>query len=165
MHSEKSRKRAPAHAKPADDTCSVAGCSRPQHAQGLCQVHFDARRKAAAIAAKPAGGAPPASTKNCCVPGCTAPHHARGYCKSHYSQLRRRGSVRDSAASTSPTCEVVGCSKPVAKDNRCEQHAGDSTRHMTKGERLSEIKARHDLMRREIERIKQSFEAEREDEE
>jgi len=104
-----------------------------------------------------------AAAKKCCVPGCTAPHHARGYCKSHYSQLRRRGAVQedDTAAAL---CEVAGCNRPATKNKRCKVHLNDKTPRMTKSERLHEIKSRHELMRKEIERIRQSFEAEGEDE-
>ena len=104
-----------------------------------------------------------AAAKKCCVQGCTAPHHARGYCKSHYSQLRRRGTVQDDEAAES-LCEIAGCSKPAEKNKRCKTHLSDKTPRMTKSERLLESKSRHELMRKEIERIRQSFEAEGEDE-
>jgi hypothetical protein len=105
-----------------------------------------------------------AAAKKCCVQGCTAAHHARGYCKSHYSQLRRRGNVQDGAEASTPLCEVAGCGEPVEKQHRCKDHLNDKTPRMTKSERLLEIRSRHELMRKEIERIRQSFEAEGEDE-
>ena len=99
----------------------------------------------------------------CSVPGCGAPHHAKGYCKSHYSRIRRRrsGAGRRGGAQV---CEIAGCSNAVSQNKRCAEHLKqptDGVRHMTKPERLAEIRHRHELMRREIERIKQTFEKER----
>ena len=63
-------------------------------------------------------------------------------------------------------CEIAGCASPISQGRRCAQHLKqptDGVRHMTKPERLGEIRSRHDLMRREIERIKQTIENEREE--
>lgn len=143
--------------------CSHPGCTRPVHAKGLCQTHYDgARKKSRPRVARQAANA------RCSVEGCTAPHHAKGYCKSHYSQLRRRGTV-EQPQGESNVCEIAGCSAPVARNRRCEEHLRElppgSPPLVTKAERMAEIRRRHELMRREIERIKQSFDAEGEDEE
>jgi hypothetical protein len=63
-------------------------------------------------------------------------------------------------------CEIAGCSSPISQGRRCTEHLKqptDGVRRMTKSERLGEIRTRHDLMRREIERIKQTIENEREE--
>ena len=137
--------------------CSVPGCSRPGYAQNLCQMHYEARRKGIA------GPRSSASSRNCSVPGCTAPHHAKGYCKSHYGRLlRRKGGGGDGeAARYSGLCEIAGCNRVAAKNKRCEEHhevaSGDEKKVLTRAERLIEIHKRHERMRKEIERIKESL--------
>ena len=115
------------------------------------------RRRAAQPKDEPLTPAAAAAAKKCCVQGCTAPHHARGYCKSHYSQLRRRGTVQEDEAAGVVQCEVAGCHRAVDKNRRCTTHLKDTTPRMTKSERLNELKSRHERMRKEIERIRQSF--------
>ena len=99
--------------------------------------------------------------------GCTAPHHAKGYCKSHYSQLRRHGDVEDSARSS--LCEIAGCPRQVMEGRRCEIHlktlsGPGAPFRLTRAQRLDEIRRRYELMRTEIERVKQSFDAEADEE-
>ena len=143
--------------------CSVPACSRPSYAQGLCQMHYEARRKG--LGGLRSGGGP---SKTCGVPGCTAPHHAKGYCKSHYGRLlRRKGGEGVGAARTAGLCEIAGCTRVATKDKRCEEHREGSLpegkKLLTRAERLAEIRKRHDRMRKEIERIKESLESEQED--
>jgi hypothetical protein len=158
---KRASKRTSKKANPAGATCTAPGCKKAQVTQGLCQSHHDAKQNAAAQSAAAAAAM---AAKKCCVPACTAPHHARGYCKSHYSQLRRKGTVQEGASAGASLCEVAGCDRRSMKNNRCKEHATSKSSVMTKAERLTEIKSRHELMRREIERIKQSFDADGEDE-
>lgn len=157
----------------ADKTkrCSAPGCDRATHARGFCQKHYDQSR-----GREPRAGTPPPpdapravarpredAEMTCSFPGCTAPHHAKGYCKSHYSRARRRGRSK-SAEGRASQCEIAGCSKLAVRNKRCATHlkiVKDGPRRMTKAERLGEIRKRHELMRREIEIIRQSFENER----
>jgi hypothetical protein len=154
-------------------TCSESGCGRATHARGLCQKHYDQSRArdtrprgaTAPEPARPAGRPRQATETTCSFPGCTAAHHARGYCKSHYSRARRRGKSRSTAGRASQ-CEIAGCSRLAVRNKRCAQHlkvVKDGPRHLTKVERLGEIRKRHELMRREIERIRQSFESEKDE--
>jgi len=153
--------------------CSAPGCGQPTHARGLCQKHYDqSRARETRPRAAPASGAPKAAGRprqvaetTCSFPGCTAAHHAKGYCKSHYSRARRRGRSR-SAEGRASQCEIAGCSKLAVRNKRCAAHlkvVKGGPRRMTKVERLGEIRRRHELMRREIERIRQSFESERDE--
>jgi hypothetical protein len=139
-------------------------------------MHYDktrSRRPGAAEdrhAAKPAGEAADPKARDrqrttCAFPGCNAPHHAKGYCKSHYSRARRRGKARGSGSRAS-RCEIAGCSRPAVRSRRCAVHLttpAGGPRRMTTMERLAEIRRRHELMRREIEQIRQSFENEGDD--
>lgn len=169
MHYDRMRKR---NGRPpaSPSRCTVPGCGKPHHAHGLCQSHYDAMRKGGSGGglAQTAEAARASRTGRCSVEGCTAPHHAKGYCKSHYSQLRRRGTVEDRTGDSN-LCEIAGCSAPAVGNRRCEEHLRErppgSPPLVTKAERIAEIRRRHELMRHEIERIKQSFEAESEDEE
>jgi phosphomevalonate kinase len=56
----------------------------------------------------------------------------------------------------------------VLRNRRCLRHlrsAGNEVRpRLTKAERLAEIRRRHELMRREIQKIKESLEEDQEDE-
>jgi len=153
--------------------CSAPGCSRPVHARGLCQMHYDQSRSREAKdgpkptpAARGAAGEPQRSAHTTCsFPGCAAPHHAKGYCKSHYSQVRRRGKSK-SGQGRAAQCEIAGCSRLAVRNKRCANHlkvVKDGPRLMTKAERLGEIRRRHELMRREIETIRKSFENEADD--
>jgi len=141
-------------------------------------MHYDRSRKHSGGAVKaPLQGKEPAprmfirppSRTACCVQGCTAPHHAKGYCKSHYSQLRRRGQIEGTSARRSSLCEIAGCERPIARNKRCEKHAKALSQpsaplRLTRSQRLAEIRRRHELMRTEIERIKQSFDSDGDDE-
>ena len=153
--------------------CSVAGCERAMHARGLCQKHYDQSRSRethssetpAPTPARTVSGSGQATPTTCSFPGCTAPHHARGYCKSHYSQVRRRGKSKRTKGRASQ-CEIAGCSRLAVRNKRCAKHLvviEGGPRRMTKAERLAEIRKRHELMRREIEQIRQSFENEKND--
>ncbi len=100
------------------------------------------------------------SGSTCTVAGCDAPHHARGFCKSHYSRLRRRGEVTGRARGK--LCEIAGCPKKVSEGKRCAGHTGqpESAGHMTRPDRLAEIRRRHKLMRHEIDRVKRTLDKE-----
>lgn len=152
------RKRPGASAK-----CSVPACKRPAYAQGLCQMHYEARRKGIV-------GPKSASPKRACsVPGCSSPHHAKGYCKRHYGMLLRRkgGGAAGEGGRHAGLCEIAGCNHVATKNKRCDEHQDaatpDGKRLLTRTERLLEIHKRRELMRKEIERIKQSLASERED--
>ncbi|MHC4201236.1 MAG: hypothetical protein ACYSU0_14700 [Planctomycetota bacterium] len=135
------------------------GSSRVASGGGPASAGFTIPRRRAGLRIR----APSQSV--CSVPGCGAPHHAKGYCKSHYSRIRRRRSA-EGRAGNAQVCEIAGCSSPISQGRRCTEHLKQPTsgiRHMTKPERLGEIRSRHDLMRREIERIKQTIENEREE--
>ncbi len=159
----------------AKDTkqCSASGCGRATHARGLCQKHYDqSRSRETHPRATPAAKSPRASdgtreetATTCSFPGCTSPHHARGYCKSHYSRVRRRGKSK-TGKGRAGQCEIAGCSRLSVRNKRCASHLvalPGTPRRMTKVERLAEIRKRHELMKREIEKIRQSFENEKND--
>jgi len=136
-------------------------------------MHYDqSRSREAKAGARPApaarsaaGGSQGLAHTTCSFPGCTAPHHAKGYCKSHYSQMRRRGKSR-TGEGRAAQCEIAGCSRLAVRNKRCASHLKvikGGPRRMTKAERLGEIRRRHELMRREIETIRKSFENEADD--
>ena len=150
------------------------------HARGLCQKHYDQSRSRDPHSRAASGwDAPRTATgeeaglrprepglTTCSFPGCSAPHHAKGYCKSHYSRAKRRGRSKGGDGRTSQ-CEIAGCSRLAVRNRRCAEHLKvirGGPRRMTRAERLGEIRRRHELMRREIERIRQSFDDEGEDE-
>ncbi|MHC4915712.1 MAG: hypothetical protein ACYTGB_09485 [Planctomycetota bacterium] len=138
--------------------CKVAGCRRKAHARGLCQKHYDEKRKSRPSGRSKSVGRPPAagrraapapppeengddlSSKMCRVPGCANAHHAKGYCKMHYGQLRRRGRIDESSV------EAAADSSPLSMEQR-----------------LIEIKKRHELLKREIANIHKALESETDD--
>lgn len=131
--------------------CKIAGCRRKAHARGLCQKHYDEKRKSrtsrrskakddtrkSSRRAKPVREEADDGSKMCRVPGCASPHHAKGYCKMHYGQLRRRGSIEEV-----PEEEVAEASS------------------LSLEQRLVEIKKRHELLKREIASIHEALESE-----
>ena len=137
--------------------CKIAGCRRKAHARGLCQKHYDEKRKSKASRrskVKATEGKPTSRKssrrtkpvldegddgKMCRVPGCANAHHAKGYCKMHYGQLRRRGNVEE-----------------LPDDEVAEAPA------LSLDQRLVEIKKRHELLKREIASIHQALESETE---
>lgn len=151
--------------------CKIVGCSRPVHARGLCQRHYDVSRKRSGKRAS--AGASPV----CSVPGCDRPHHARGLCQIHYDELRKRvtGRVGVGAASvpSGRVCRVPGCTQTHHAKGYCKRHygqlcrdgavgmtAGENGRRYTRAERLNVLRHRHERLRREIESIHKAFEAE-----
>jgi hypothetical protein len=159
-HYDRQKKGKTGIAAKADATpkCSVPVCQRPAYAQALCQMHYEARRKGLD---SPKGGS--SSKKACGLPGCDAPHHAKGYCKKHYGMLLRRkgGGARGEGAGRGRLCEIAGCIRVAKKNKRCDEHQNvtviDGEKLLTRAERLLEIHKRHELMRKEIERIKESL--------
>ncbi len=149
-------------AQAASPKCSVPGCQRPSFAQDLCQMHYEARHKGLG---GPKGTRMP--KRLCSVAECSAPHHARGYCKKHYGMLLRRKGGGGESASYAGLCEIAGCNRVATKNKRCEGHLDapsvDGKKLLTRSERLLEIHKRHDRMRKEIERIKESLARERDD--
>ncbi len=136
--------------------CKVAGCRRKAHARGLCQKHYDEKRKTKASPKSRVKAAAPKPTsrksarrtkpaaeegddngKLCRAAGCASAHHAKGYCKMHYGQLRRRGNVEE-----------------VPEDEVAEASG------LSLDQRLVEIKKRHELLKREIASIHKALESE-----
>jgi len=153
--------------------CKIVGCSRPVHARGLCQKHYDVSRKRSGKRASSGANA------NCSVSGCKQPHHARGLCQIHYDELRKRVAGRagagagSAAAPSGRICRVPGCTQPHHAKGYCKRHYGQlirdgavgmtadsSGRRYTRSERLSVLRHRHERLRREIESIHKAFEAE-----
>ena len=118
--------------------CSRLGCNRLVHASGLCQKHYDQRRRSGGK------GAPSPADKVCSVPGCTRPYHARGYCQKHYDLQRKRswtppaGKARGAEATPraaraaqgqaqqpprhGATCCIPGCGRPHHAKGYCKSH-------------------------------------------
>jgi len=170
------RRRPPGH-------CRMANCGGLVHASGLCRRHYDhlrsSGRRGEADGARESGkaGPPPgpphphpprsadepdrglrgAAPKTCRVPGCPGSHHAKGYCKSHYSQIRRHGQIREDLPARAGCCRFAGCSRPALFGGSfCATHRASATRvRLTKVQRLALIKRRHELMKREIELIRE----------
>ena len=170
--------------------CSVPGCNGEHHAQGFCQKHYDQRRKKTRkvpcrvptcndeaymagychrhyeqLRRGPlrslAGGGPKATGQDCSIPGCKNAHHAKGYCKSHYSRLRRKGELSSESV---PVCAYPGCTRPAVRVGKCRVHlrepALDFEGRPSKSERLQLIRQRHEVMKSEIESIREDLETE-----
>lgn len=73
-----------------NDTCSVAGCDRPQWRRGMCSPHRQRARKG-----KPLDTPPIREPRGpvCGAQGCARKHHAQGYCEMHYERLRNHGNL------------------------------------------------------------------------
>ena len=65
---------------PSRPRCTTAGCTRAQHARGLCKPHYTA-----ALLAKPRG--------RCSVDGCDQPVEWRKLCALHLDRIQRTGST------------------------------------------------------------------------
>jgi hypothetical protein len=78
---------------PMRPNCTIPNCSRPIHARGWCNEHYDRwQRKGDPSAALPfrrrAHGA------ICEVPDCGRAHDANGFCTTHNYRLKRHGDVQ-----------------------------------------------------------------------
>lgn len=69
-------------------TCSVAGCARLVHGQGLCNTHYRQWRRANGFDHEQH-----VSSKTCSVDGCDRPVHGLGLCALHHLRQRRSGRV------------------------------------------------------------------------
>lgn len=70
------------------DTCQVAGCDRPWHAKGMCNMHLRRFRIN--------GTTDRVRHDNhhaCNADGCTLPAKRKGYCPKHATRLRRYGDL------------------------------------------------------------------------
>lgn len=69
--------------------CTIEGCMKPQHGQGLCTMHYQRLRHhgdpLAPVRLKVGAGT------ECLVDECKRLHYRRGYCKPHYTRLRKYG--------------------------------------------------------------------------
>lgn len=68
--------------------CSVTGCGKPAHGQGLCSTHYAYKQRRGDVFA-------PSQRKvraRCTVPDCQSPAYGHGYCSKHYQRWVRSGS-------------------------------------------------------------------------
>jgi hypothetical protein len=82
--------------------------------------------------------------------------------------LRRKGGAGGGeTARQAGLCEIAGCNNAATKNKRCDEHqdgaVADGRKLLTRAERLLEIHKRHERMRKEIERIRESLAKEGED--
>lgn len=66
--------------------CSVAGCTSPHRARGLCNTHYHYLRRHNELPQRP-------FKTECTVDGCEEPHEARGLCHLHYARWWKTGST------------------------------------------------------------------------
>lgn len=74
-------------------TCLVEGCDRVAHTAGLCQGHYDRRRRYGDVG--PAEFRPITPGRRCSISACARKHYAHGYCRSHYARWRAHGTVEE----------------------------------------------------------------------
>lgn len=96
-------------------TCTVAACTRPQSAKGVCRYHYGKAWRASA---------PPRPYAPCAVERCTRGAHAQGLCPTHYSRLRRTGTTapKPHERAPKPQCRVGGCAKQSVYVGLCRAH-------------------------------------------
>jgi 5-methylcytosine-specific restriction endonuclease McrA len=95
--------------------CSIAGCPRKANAKGLCDVHYQRKRRTGSTDKHERVRAA------CSVDGCDAPAQAQKLCSKHYQRLRATGST-DEPCRPARTCSVVGCDEPYVARGLCRRH-------------------------------------------
>lgn len=68
--------------------CTIADCTRPHHATGLCRLHYNRKITTGSTELKPKA---PNAKPPCSVDGCTRDAKTLGYCGSHYSNYHKHG--------------------------------------------------------------------------
>jgi len=95
--------------------CSVQGCGKPFHAQGLCKNHYQHRWQQA-------------QTEPCSVDGCNRPRRGRGLCAMHHKRWKKHGTT-DPSPSPTRLCSVSVCSKRHYGHGYCRPHWKRYLRH------------------------------------
>ncbi len=111
-------------------TCTIEGCDRKHYGSGLCNAHYQRRKRGAPMEGeireptwRPRGTA----EKLCTQPGCDRRHFAKGYCSVHHWRLRH-GSDMDAPvrvyapAGQRPPCSEPECDKTSAARGLCMKH-------------------------------------------
>jgi hypothetical protein len=103
--------------------CSVANCSRPTQARGLCLPCYKRMRRSGAIEKQRGDRTPDGE---CSIEGCRQPFASRGLCKMHYARSRRSGSTGPAGrmikvAPVDGRCGIADC---------CRDHYGLGYCHM-----------------------------------
>lgn len=104
--------------------CSVAGCDKPTHANGLCSAHDNRLRRHG----DPLGGRAFRQRQSgpCSQPDCDRQATRKGYCSRHYLRLRKHGDPSiclNPIGERPPTCQVDGCEAAHHAHGFCANHA------------------------------------------
>ncbi len=94
-----------------DGSCAKDGCERRGSSFGLCDMHYQQRRKEQA--------------EPCSVVGCGRSVIARGWCSMHYWRWKKTGDVGEAEPRRKGPrpCNVGGCSNgAVTRDDLCPTH-------------------------------------------
>jgi hypothetical protein len=88
--------------------CSVEGCGKPVHGQGLCGAHYRRWRIS--------------QNGPCSIDGCEELAYARGWCNRHYSRWLRHGDPTMSLYDLVTYCAFAGCERESLAQGLCGKH-------------------------------------------
>ena len=66
--------------------CTVSGCDKKHYSKGLCQAHYERKRRTGDVGTTPLR---PYGAAGCKVDGCTGEHLALGFCEKPTSASAR----------------------------------------------------------------------------
>lgn len=97
----------------ADRICSVAGCTKPNLARGLCGMHYMRVRNHGTPGPAACQKRPPGSREECATEDCGKPARRNGLCDSCSAKARRAGAG---------DCTISGCTGRADSRGLCGKH-------------------------------------------
>jgi hypothetical protein len=100
--------------------CSIEGCEKSYHANGLCEKHYYRQRRHG----DPTTRLRPEGRQTCSVEGCERHCYSGGLCKLHARRKAATGDPEVATVHRDPTriCTVEGCGAPYAAKGLCSIH-------------------------------------------
>lgn len=95
--------------------CSVPSCPHPAYARGLCQRHYDRRRRNDADWDRPVNEL---ERPTCFASDCSEEQVRLGYCLHHYRELVAEGTLPANAG----PCQVADCTREAYRAGLCHTH-------------------------------------------
>lgn len=93
--------------------CSFHGCGRVSAQTGLCQAHYEQRRRKGEMKPVQDYGKYVKGELRCPVPGCRKPQEVQGACNSHHKMTKNYGLTLQEVVNVwkSPKCSNTGCAE------------------------------------------------------
>lgn len=112
---------------PQRELCKVSWCNNYRHSDGLCRVHWKAKRRGEDPEQHILQPRIKWAGKLCQKAECNDPAKVRGYCSKHYNQARYRGEIqplmhRNRQSMKGITCHHPGCKLPAFARYYCNHH-------------------------------------------